>query len=403
MFLLPLACVYGETSFKGYFVKEDQQEPQQIAAPERDEYYEECCEECCCEPCCVPRECMNGVYVVGEYLFWGTWQDGLAIAGKGCTYPGKIKNIDFDWVSGFRAGVGAHFCDQWTFDARYTYLRPEGKEKICADEIFPIFIPQFVAGGFSFDVEGALSETSTSESEFNSVCSKIRFDYNILDVELRRNVSCYECFVFEVIAGAQGAWVGEKFKNIFQGNLTVTGLASGIALDETLPTCLAVNQKWEFEGGGIKVGAEGTARSCCGLLLYGGGRFNVLFGRYQNRYTQEILDLSTSTTAPVYNTLFTQYYTVNGKEKFCDFVSNFQFGLGFGFEGNCGCFYTRLKAGWEMDYWIDLAQFRNGLSGKATDSSQTNASIHFSNTNVTDKVARNIGLQGLVVSLELKF
>lgn len=409
-FILPFSLGFSENPVKDFFVKPktEEQPPSERRAYESSPQESSCCEECICFNSCLPRDCMNGLLIRGEYLYWRPWQDGLAIAGTGTVYPGNIKHTDFDWTHGFKVAIGARFCDNWTLEVGYTYLRPTGKRTISDEEIFPIFMPAFVAGGLTLqiDIEDPFAATSAARSRFTKAASDIKLDYDVINVELHRNVSCFDCFDFEVIAGAQGVRVKEKLNIGFLGTLVIDAEEDiNTPLQESLPTQIDETQTWKFEGGGIKVGGIGTYRSCCGFLLYGGGQANLLFGRYRNAFERSVGEIMDPLTIPQYVALYTNYYTIDGKERFCDFVTNFQFELGLGLEGKCGCFYYRLTAGWEMDYWLDLVQFRKGLTGQAAQValSPLDFDVHFSNTNVTSKIGENLGLQGLVVSLEFTF
>ena len=346
---------------------------------------------------------MNGSYLKGEYLYWHPWQDGPAFAGQGDLYPGDIKYTDFTWTSGFRALLGGHFCDNWTIEASYTYLRPKGKKTLKNGNIYPIIVPAFIVGGALVNSDRFLATFLSSNTAFSS----LKLDYNVLDFEVGRNVSCFDCFDFIVLAGLQGALNNEKLEICFSGDLTAEVVsASGLSpLEQSVPAEISIVQRWKFDGGGIKVGGIGTYRTRCGFLLYGNGKFNLLFGRYTNKYQHSYTQLEELTLEGGSDIPISDYYTILGKEKFLSFVPHFQFGLGWGVEGTCGCAYYRLKAGWEMDYWFDLVRFRSGLTGNAISSSSfdTFKAPLFSSPHVTTLVPNNLGLQGLVASLEITF
>lgn len=359
----------------------------------------------CCDSFFVWEDGPDGPFIKGEYLFWKVWQDGLDIAGKGELFPGNVKHFRYQWENGFRVGAGWYFCEDWTIEADYTWLRPRHHTTVKHNEIFPTSLPQFVSGGFKIDLHSDVFNTATAESKFNFVRSHIRFDYNVLDLEVRRNISYGACFDFDVIAGLQGALLQQKFFSDFEGHLLIQGEQGITTIHDHLPFEINSFQKWKFSGGGIKVGGAGTYNHCCGFLAYGSGRFNILFGKYQNRFDQDVEDIGRHTSVPEFRSLFKKYYHAAGKENYCDFIANFAFDLGVGYEFLGDCFGFRLLAGWEMTYWMDLAQFRTGLSSKAAQTSlqELNFDFQFSNTNLSQKISRHVGLQGLVVTAEFIF
>lgn len=331
----------------------------------------------------------------GEFLYWQTLQDSLDIAGKGSVTPGNIKHIEYDWAPGFRVATGGIFCERWGFELRYTYLRPKGSRRVSGEEIFPVALSQFVASGFQssgFDI---------GETIFQKVRSKARFDLNIVDLPLFFRAVDSDCLTLAFVTGFQGAFLREKISSNWEGNLFID---FNFAESEFLPFILSEEDRWRFDGGGFKFGAQGEVYLGCGFLFQSSAEFNLLLGRYKNRYNQTPISVEESTLAPGYNTLFEEFYTVSGREKFCDFTGNVQMQLALGYENQCGCVDYCLKAGWEMMYWYDLAQSRRGLTGKANFESPTVLFDYTSaGTNATTKNSSSVGFHGLVISLDLRF
>ena len=347
-------------------------------------------------PCCSWK-----ILVHGEYLLFWLCQDGLDIAGRGSTYPESIKEIDFDRKQGYRLGGGFYFCENWALEANYTYLHPKGKKKIASEEIFPTLIPQLVVPGDL--TTRSLTVNSVGQSVFKKANSDIDFDYKVIDIELRRNIrcSCLPNFYFDAIAGVQIACINEKWDTLFLGSLdTFFDI-----FPDSLPFELQAIQKWEFDGIGLKIGGYGEYQNSWGFLLFASGRLNILYGRYKNQYIQNVLDLSPNALVPQFLTIFNQYYTVLGKERYCDFNVNFRGNLGIGFDAKCSCKVFRIKASWEMIYWSDLAQIRRGLSGKGlqVDLAEEVVTYHSTSTNVTERIAHKVGMHGFVASVELGF
>jgi len=394
---------------------------------------ENCCSQCnlsnCCGDCCSTANSTSSFFVSGEYLLWEVCQDGLAIAGSGSTYPGSIKHVDFNWTSGFRAGFGGRSCDGWTFEAAYTYMRPKGSAKVSGDQIYTTWIPSASIESYCTRfVEppntGRRTSVAVAIPQFSKAKSKVRFDYDLIDVELRHSVFCSPCFSFEAIAGLQGGILEQKNSAEFTGIFFYQseddrGDPDFVEREQaTAPIEIESNQKWKFAGGGIRVGAAGEYRSCSGFLLFAAGRFNLLYGNSKLRYTTDVSNFGEFTFTPSFNfpelvdlsqEVFVAYYTVSGREKYCNFVPNFNTRLGFGFENTCGCFNFRLEAGWEITYWPNLAQYRKGLSNQnievENNESTTTKEGCIVNSSFTDPTEQNndVALHGLVVSLQLAF
>jgi len=389
-----------------------------------------CAYDCCCQERCIDRSCMNGFFLSGEYLYWQVCQDGLDIAGSGSSYPGNIKHVDFNWTSGFRAGLGGQWCDDWAFEAAYTYMRPKGSVTVSDDQVHPIWIPEFSAESFCTRITDEMGERRRSVAvtiaEFTKAKSKVKFDYNLIDVELRRNIACSPCFHFEAIGGLQGGILEQRNSAKFAGNFfyqSEDDLGSSNVVDPEqaiAPIEIESSQKWKFSGGGIRVGGAGEYRSCSGFLLFGASRYNLLYGNSKLRYSGEVSEFGEITLSTPFEfpelvdltvLLFEQYYDISGREKFCNFVSNVNSRIGFGFENTCGCVYFRLEAAWEITYWQNLCQYRKGLSQKGVfieneaqgaPSTKESCIVHTDITNTT-KVARDVTLHGLTFSVQVTF
>ena len=218
-FLLSPFLLLADAPIKDFFVKKP---PEMTSEEEENGHYCEQCkhiceqetcfdEECCycqgfensnksaseCKYCCMKgcgfcselNPCSNlKIFAHGEYLLFWLCQDGLDIAGKGGTFPGRIKEIDFDREHGYRLGGGFCFCDNWVLEANYTYLHPKGKKTISSEEIFPTLIPQFVVSGASVQLSETEFTNSVGQSVFKTANSDIDFDYKVIDIELRRNI-----------------------------------------------------------------------------------------------------------------------------------------------------------------------------------------------------------------------
>lgn len=369
---------------------------------------ETCVPECSSLSCC----CKNYYYIGADYLYMRAWQGGTDRAGVGPLFTGEIKSIDFDWDHGFRVYAGADFCCDWGISGTYTYLRPSGKKTIEAETIFPTTLPQFVVGGVNFT--GELNVFfETGEANFSKIRSSIDLNYNLIDIELAKFFRCTPCFDFYVSTGVQIALMDETITDFFAGVLSISinqiaqPLTTGI-----IPIELNWVQSWDFDGAGLRLGASGNYQLGCGFFLGSDFHLAVLFGEYKTRNNRNILLFDTSDLsglvaqdAPFFDIVFNEYYFVSMQEKFHDFVSNVQLDLGIGWEYWCKCVGFKLKAAYEMFYWWDLVVYRQGAAGDAafTSANDAEGQFLFAGTSPTTKFTRDLGLHGLVISLDIVF
>lgn len=163
---------------------------------------------------------------------------------------------------------------------------------------------------------------------------------------------------------------------------------------------------------GLRFGGGGSYQICGGFSVVSAIHFAAVFGKYSNKNNRTIplLDVSNlqdglGIQSALYQTAFNEYYLVTMTEKYRNFSSNVVLDLGIGWEDCCEKVGFRLKVAYEIIYWWDLAIYRQGLAGDTAVTSNliTNSDFLFAGTSPTTKFNRELGFQGLVVSLDLVF
>jgi len=266
----------------------------------------------------------SSVYFTGEWLFWKTRQGGMEYAvARSSNTPGVFtdavtQKVEFDWESGFRAGLGIHLPhDGWDLFVDYT--------RFCVDHIAQ-------AGGSLFPLlafQGQFPAADVSHAE-----AQWKISFQTLDLEIGRAYFLSKTLSLRPHIGLKGAWIDQDAHVHYSGGAISSGQVYRLKFDN------------DFKGGGVRAGIDSN-------WLFGGG-FS-LFG-----------NLSTALLAGFFDLEHTQVQIAD--TKVIDLDSDLhqispmlQLILGAAFDRNFqnGRYHFGLSAGFESQYWWQQNQLEH--------------------------------------------
>ncbi len=282
---------------------------------------------------------------------WSTTQNTYAI--------GNYQNATFDWTPGFRINFGyfnaPHY---WDCFLQYTYVPASGNNHVSA----PDEGGEYLNGTWAQpDVNSAVVPTPLRNAK-----THIALQYNVLDFLFSRRFQTNEHLRINVFGGVTSAIIFQKLK---------------VAYEDTAGQHAHVNNRWRFEGAGLRVGAKLDWYLGCDLYLTGVTSTGILSGWYKNTAYEktDAVIVNTDNRRPILNTGF--------HDRRLTYTA--QFSTGFAWEKRFKCVRTELFAGYEMAIWTNLQEVYRSAFAPATAAKET-----FINSS-------NISLQGLTVRFNI--
>ncbi|MBI5273545.1 MAG: hypothetical protein HY860_00640 [Chlamydiales bacterium] len=185
----------------------------------------------------------NVFFVDGEYLLWHAYEDGLAYAVEinSTTDRGDVQDLDFDWDSGFRAGLGYRMPhDKWELDANWTrfYTSASGSTSTSTQLLYPewdvLAFPSYQSGSPITIINGSWN-----------------LHLNVLDGEISHYFMTTPSLSFKPHMGIRGIWIKQTYHTQITGGIvpqtilfndifTVNSFARGAGFRAGLDT------QWEF-------------------------------------------------------------------------------------------------------------------------------------------------------------
>jgi len=231
------------------------------------------CSACACDPCgCDPCRCGPNWFAFGDYLYMRPRDTEVAYAvpidgpidepDDPKIQIGPTAVADFDYESAFRVGFGAGLGDMMSMGATYTYFDTDTSS---STSVLP---------GDLVHTLVSHRQTDTASQQFLSATADYSMDFDLVDVDFRRVLSCGCGHQITCLLGARYAGLQQDFMAEF----------SAPNNEETVTTDV------HFDGGGIRVGLDaewyGRNRRC---FVYGRSAASFVAGEFKGTYTQEDL------------------------------------------------------------------------------------------------------------------
>jgi hypothetical protein len=199
------------------------------------------------------------VYLTGEWLFWRTRQEGMEFA--------TAKQIEFDFRSGFRLGVGVHLpsFDGWNIYVNYTRFNPTHSHS-AHGSFYPLFL-------FQGPIDPAFQGNFVAQAHGHW---KVKFQS--VDVQCGKSYYLTKTLVFSPFFGLKGAWIEQHAHFNYQGGFIPIGQS------------FRTNFKNDFKGAGPLMGTEMNWELGAGFSLFADIAASLAIGQFDNEQKQHQLN-----------------------------------------------------------------------------------------------------------------
>jgi hypothetical protein len=264
-------------------------------------------------------------FFVGEYLLLEARRSDLDFAvssGPGGFPIGSVESVNWSGNSGFRVGGGYELPDHWDVGVYYTYYWTDGNRSLGAPAGGTLYASTTLPSGIVSAVDSATAHAS--------------LNYNVLDIEFGHWIDAGHSAAVWIGGGGRVAWIDQRFDGTYNGNTAFLATFSS-----------PIN----FDGGGLRIGAEGDWKLCHGLGFYGRAFGSLLTGDFRT----SLLETNNSGASVL----------VNVSDHFRKVVPVAELGLGIYWQQN----NWRALLGYEMTNWfglVDSPDFAHDFANKLT-------------------------------------
>lgn len=262
-----------------------------------------------------PFYCGYGLWVTGDVLLWTAFEGGSDYAyssssGVSTSEIGTVYKAKFDWNVGYRLGASYSWPqDNWDLGVIFTRVEPEAENSVSAP-----------AGG-------RLGSLLTANDINTALDASLDWDtkLSVIDFEMGRSYFVSRYLYLRPLFGIRGAWVHQKADAEYSNTTTVE----------------AVNNRNDFDGGGLRLGADTKWFFDTHWNLNLNASASALYGKFK------VLNDRTTTTSG------STTYQTHMAQSFYRVVPTAQTSLGLGWEtffSNDGN-HISLVASYELSYW----------------------------------------------------
>lgn len=244
------------------------------------------------------------IYSTAEWLYWRTRQEGMEFV--------TTKEVDFDFQSGFRVGLGVHLpYGFWDIYVNYTRFNPDASES-AHGSFYPLFLFQGTGG--------------PSGSRVSEASAHWKIEFQNIDVEVGGAFYIAKTHNFRAFFGLKGAWIDQDVNVRYEGGFIPAG--------QTFRT----HFENDFKGAGPLIGIESNWLVGAGFRFFGNFASALVVGHFDNEQKQYQLN---------------ENEVVNLNSDFSLVSPTVQIvgGLAWGKNFNKERWYFGLSAGFEAQYW----------------------------------------------------
>jgi hypothetical protein len=344
---------------------------------------------CPADPCCPPwsTPVLNAAYNYPSrietrcpwdlnfdvsYIFWQATQDdmdyGYINNGLSPVFNAKALNMDFEYKSGFKIGLGGNFdYDGWDMRAEYTWFHNShhASKTAAAD--------QYIFG---------------QEVFYTQAKQTWNLDMDIAEVDFGRWYYVGTQLTFRPSFGARAAWIGQKKHVTFTNPsaFSITGYNQTFSTD---PNVYNVHSKIRSWGLGLKAALESKWMFPSGFRLFGNAEGDLLMTKYTVLKEHQ----TTSNEAVGIKPLKFNGGNLYGVKPHLDL----EFGLGWGTYIDCNSWYLDFALGYDFQVFFSQNMFR---FLETTVVATPNSEFHAVINNVS---GGNLYIQGLTFTTRLDF
>lgn len=291
------------------------------------------------------------LFVYGDYLYWIAQEDGLVFAqtGKGkdgTSFKGNLEKIDPSWENAYRVALGLNFPKEgYDLIGLWTHLSTTSSQS---------------SNGNLFPLWGHPDASATSSATFAK--GHWNLNLNILDLEWGRSSWFGGHFSLRPFFGVRWLKLDQTLKNTYL--YESSPVTSGHLLSFS-----------DFNGGGIRAGAESRYNIPYGFSFWGLISGTLLYGNYNTHLSIKEDSLKIA----------------NAKDSTLNPLSTLQLGIGVGWDSHF-CkdrFHIELHLGWEQNLLFNANRMNHYMGALSK-------GLYF-------KEKGNLTLQGLVVGSRFDF
>jgi hypothetical protein len=204
------------------------------------------------------------MHATEDCLSYGIKNDTAAVAGA-TVVDGRVKNVDYSWNWGFRAGIGYNLPhDGWDMLLNWTWFQAhESKnEKPLA--------PETVLANLAA-TQGGVGGVGGVPIAFPSAKGKATLHMNLLDLELGREFFVSKWLTLRPFVGGRAAWFNRGFKFSYSGVTKLKGKDHN-----------------RFRAGGIRGGLDTQWGLGSGWSFFGDLALSLLYGKQRMHSPQDL-------------------------------------------------------------------------------------------------------------------
>lgn len=299
-----------------------------------------------CDPCA--RWCDN-VSFNASWLYWKVGGEDFDYAVEkftndncDCLFESrtKIHDVDFDWDSGFRIGVGFDVpCWGWGVDLNWTHLDTSSRSRTHVEgrrgvDVAYSFLPVY---GFT---------DTLCEDERADFSGAVKFRYNVIDLEFGKWCCC-GCLAYRPHVGLRGADIQERFNNGIE--LFNTAFENdGLTINDA-----NLHAENNFKGLGLRAGLDVSLCLCDNWSIIGRSAASVIWGQ---THLRQHLTLGIEDGSEDFDAIRS-----NIRENFhqARYITDLSLGVRWKTVA-CGCYPLTVEISWEHHflfnqkrYWFD--------------------------------------------------
>lgn len=303
------------------------------------------CEDC--EPQCEP-ECWEHLFVErsqlfidAEFLYWTLAEGVLDYAikqDKSTTASetfgiGKYQTVNYEWRPGFRVALAWYRCPRyWELTGEYTWLYNRGSDSTNNNDR-------------AADRNVQPTTETVALDPYRSASAEIETHYNVADLYVARVFDPNPHLRMRLLGGLTLADIDQKMESLFTNFI---GEAD------------AVEDKWRYFGGGIRLGLRVDWFWGCEFYFTGKTTLASMIGTYKNEAIQK-----TQADVLVRDTVYDDHR----------FAFHNQFMLGPSWQRPCDCWSIEIFAGYEFNQWFNLQErYRTGILADPEEARETSLS-----------------------------
>lgn len=316
-------------------------------------------------------DCAYNVWADVSFIYWQPTEDnlefGMAVdkltgtSGDHLALSGRIVNMDFDFMPGFKIGTGITFKrDNWDLYAEYTWLHGEDHKSsnggaLGLEPMYP-------------DVNSIANYVGSGPIFYGTGKAKWKIKLDFVDLDLGRNYYVGKYLTLHPYFGLRGAWIRQSLEALHQLVLAPNFLNSK---DGTV--------SW---GLGPKLGLDANWDLSSGWRIISNGSADLLYTHYSAIYRSSIFNPK---TVPA---LLPQKISEHDMDTVRAHM-DIELGFGWGTYLYCKNLYLDLGATYDFQVFFGQNMFRKFFVGGGVPSSLL--------------YAGNLYIQGLNIKAKLDF